>query len=416
MTGENEEGRSVVDVFREEQAADVVSSRDDASATGGDRRVHALGAVTAATPLMAGAMGAVAEEEADAPAPELDASWVDAMPARKGWRSWLVKAGIKVGPGAQERKERQAVQRAREERYLDIQALRAEASGVRNRSSFITVFSRKGGVGKTTTSALLALALARIGQKNVALCEVNPDQGTSALKMGTPADKGIQDMVHAIRSGRFEGAGKLSPKAFMPKVPDFSINVLGGSSGNEGQRNNLTAEDVAHVAREVSDHFDVTILDNGTGMWDKGAGWDKKAPIFGSLAVSHSLVLIASSDAAESERFINSTLLFLQDKIAHDALENRRFWSKLRENVMLIVVDKEPQRQYTAELPDGKTIRGSRGALETYQRFQLGKLVRSTVILPHDPALMRTPIPFTELQPATLAAVREMGAEAWRVC
>lgn len=402
---------NVVNAFRDAQAADEAKRREiDNQKPERERKPRSLGVVDSPVSLMDAAI------RDDDEAPEDDASWID-NPSEVGWRGFLNKFGFSLAPTKEERAVRLAKQKDIDH-IKELNAfLQSPARKTANNSPFITVFSEKGGVGKTTTSALLALAFARLGNKHVAICEVNPDRGTLGLKMGTSEQKNVFHMIQAIKKGEFYGDNRRSPKEFMPKTKDFDINVLSGNTNYGTQRYDSSGEDVVHVAQVVAPFWDVTILDNGTSLADKGGGWDKKSPVLGSLAVSRSLVLVASSDSSESEKFINNTLSFLEEK-ARSAKDYsyRKSWENLRNNVTLVVVDKEQSERRTVRSPEGYPVTGTKGALETYQRFQLGKKVKNTHIIPYDPALAISPIPFNQLRPETLRAVREMAVSAWRNC
>src|SRR5690606_21399785 len=63
------------------------------------------------------------------------------------------------------------------------------------RARFVPVMSRKGGVGKTTVTALLGMALADARDDRVVAVDANPDRGTLAERIAKPSGKTVRDLV-----------------------------------------------------------------------------------------------------------------------------------------------------------------------------------------------------------------------------
>ena len=57
------------------------------------------------------------------------------------------------------------------------------------------VLSRKGGVGKTTVTTLLGMALADARDDRVVAVDANPDRGTLAERIARTSGKTIRDLV-----------------------------------------------------------------------------------------------------------------------------------------------------------------------------------------------------------------------------
>lgn len=404
---------SSVEDFRREQEADRAAG--GASLANSDYvppEVTPLGEVEAD----AGLIG-MSSDSAEAKNGDSD-SWIDA-PAQEGFRGFLNQIGFSLAPGPEELSKRHRVNTMRIEAVDDAKTIKRTAQHSHSNASFISVYSGKGGVGKSTVSGAIAYTLSAIGQKNVAVAEVNSSLGSLSDKMGTPKHLGLPDLLDAIGKGDIkDGAeGEVSPKEFMPRTTIAnrgSVSVLGGHTTSLVKRRRMNAVDVVSVARALARYWDVVVLDNGTDLDDSGDSWEHKSPAFGSFAVAHSLVLVCSGNYEESREFALATLSLLEDRAARD-IENRPFWEKLRKNAILAVVDKDDQDLITRNV-HGEEVACSEGAHRIYDEFKSGKKVRDVIVIPKDPALGSYPIDYDRLSPRTLRAVRRLTASAWSVC
>lgn len=332
------------------------------------------------------------------------------QPAEEGFRGFLTRLGISMPPSAEEVAKRKQIYKAREEQF----AMRSRLQKDRGKRSIFAVFSEKGGAGKSTTSALLAFALAQFGGKSVALAEVNPHRGTLADKMGTPTDKCLVDLIDSLGNNTNEEFYGTDPRDFMPQVEGLSVNVLAGNVAKGPQRYSTSAQDVIMVAKSLSNNWSTIVLDNGTDIEDSGEDWSQKSAAFGSFAVASSLVLITNPDVGEADRIVNSTLNLLEERASDKTISSKdaEAWRQLRRSVVLVIVDKIATNATKKMITEGDgELIGSEKAFEVYQKFH--SKVRGVVIVPYDPALATTPVNFQSIQGRTKKAAMKLADLVW---
>ena len=76
------------------------------------------------------------------------------------------------------------------------------ASPVDDGARFVPVISRKGGVGATTVTTLLGMALAEVRDDRVLAVDANPDRGTLAERVTEPSTASVRDVVEQARGIR----------------------------------------------------------------------------------------------------------------------------------------------------------------------------------------------------------------------
>ena len=124
----------------------------------------------------------------------------------------------------------------------------------------VVVTSGKGGVGKTTSTAALGAALARTGQKVVA---IDFDVGLRNLDLVMGAERRVvYDLVNVV-----QGAAKL-PQALIRDKRVETLFLLPASQTRD--KDALTEEGVARVIKELRPKFDWVISDSPAGI-ERGA-------------------------------------------------------------------------------------------------------------------------------------------------
>ena len=103
--------------------------------------------------------------------------------------------------------------RARARKELD----RRIAAPLNGGARFVPVLSRKGGVGKTTVTTLLGMALADARDDRIIAVDANPDRGTLAERISRASGKTVRDLVkRALRGRRATTTSRTSSPATRP--------------------------------------------------------------------------------------------------------------------------------------------------------------------------------------------------------
>ncbi|TFD85851.1 hypothetical protein E3T61_17145 [Cryobacterium lactosi] len=168
-------------------------------------------------------------------------------PARTGLRGLLSGIGIRVAPGPVEQANRDSDARLRRDEELIRQATWTRAVGV-------LVANRKGGVGKTPVSLLLAGTLASIRGGSVCVVEVSDDPGSLTFRAEGSPHLGLGELMADV--GSISSAGQLAGYT----APQTSFASVIGSVGD---RPPLTRDHVAAVAAVIDEYYSIRVMDSG---------------------------------------------------------------------------------------------------------------------------------------------------------
>ncbi|WP_433876656.1 MinD/ParA family ATP-binding protein [Sinomonas atrocyanea] len=309
----------------------------------------------------------VSERRARAEGPEPAASLTSdrlvtktAAPPASGWRRWLYYAtlgSVNVGDSDAVR-----LQRALERRI---------AVRLGDETRYVPVLSRKGGVGKTTVTTLLGMALADLREDRVIAMDANPDRGTLSDRNPGRATHTARQLV----KDRFE-------------VNSFT--QLSSYTAREGSRLDVLASDsdpmVAHAFndadyRAVTDilgrYYSIVLTDSGTGM--------VHSVMQGTLEKADAVVLVSGGSVDEA-RLASETLSWLEAHGRDDLVQNA-----------IVVVN----------MSAGDGTRVNVDEIEDHFRTR----VRDVVRIPHDRHLAEgSQVDFAKLRPATREAAVELAA------
>lgn len=245
------------------------------------------------------------------------------------------------------------------------------AAPLSGQTRFVPVLSRKGGVGKTTVTTLLGMALADGRDDRVIAIDANPDRGTLADRIAKRTDRTVRDLVH--RAAEIRGFNDIS--RFVAR-DETRLDVL--ASDPAPRVAEAFGEDDYHTVAEVAEHYySLVLTDTGTGIIHSVMG--------ATLAHADQLVIVSGLNLDEV-RLASETITWLESHGYEDLARNA-----------VVVLNQQSQGAPMVRVSELEVHFGSR--------------VRSVVHLPYDPALgTGSAIVYRDLQPATRAAARDLAA------
>lgn len=283
-----------------------------------------------------------------------------AAPPVSGWRRWLYQATlgyVNLGDSDQVR-----IQRAMEHRI---------AMRLGERTRYVPVLSRKGGVGKTTVTTLLGMVLAELREDRVIAMDANPDRGTLSDRSPGRADFTARQLV----KDRFT-------------VNSFA--ELSNYTARDGSRLDVLASDtdptVAHAFddadyRAVTDilgrYYSIVLTDSGTGM--------VHSVMKGTLEKADAVVLVSGGSVDEA-RLASETLSWLEAHGRQDLVAKATVVINMAAGNRTLVNIDEIEEHFLSR-------------------------VKNVVRIPHDRHLAEgSRIRLGQLKPATRAAAVELAA------
>lgn len=257
--------------------------------------------------------------------------------------------------------------RVQERKALDERIARPLA-----RATFIPVLTRKGGVGKTTVSVLLGMAIAAAREDRVIAIDANPDRGTLGERVGRRQRATVRDVVAHARS--ITEPGQLED--YVSSDPATGLDVLASDTDpllavafEEG--------DYRVLADIVERDYAVVVTDCGTGV---------VLSVMRAVLARADAVVVVSGGSVDEARLASETLTWLEAN-GHAEL--------VRNGVVAI---------------NTATPATSLAKLEEIEAHFAAR-VREVVTLPYDPHLAAgSVVDFAGLLPDTRIAARELAA------
>ncbi len=257
--------------------------------------------------------------------------------------------------------------RARDRKELDRRISAPLSGGAR----FVPVLSRKGGVGKTTVTTLLGMALADARDDRVIAVDANPDRGTLAERISRSSGKTVRDLVKV----RSEVSGYNDISNIVAR-DETRLDVL-ASDADPRVSEALSDRDYHDVAGVAAHYYSIVLTDTGTGIVHSVMG--------ATLDLADQIVVVAGLSVDEA-RLASETLTWL---------ETNGYAEQVRGAVVVI----------NNARPGAPLVR--QDELEGHFRSR----VRTVVRVPYDPHIAAgSAISYRELQPGTRQAARELAA------
>jgi MinD-like ATPase involved in chromosome partitioning or flagellar assembly len=245
------------------------------------------------------------------------------------------------------------------------------AGPVDDGARFIPVISRKGGVGATTITALLGMALAEVRDDRVLAVDAHPDRGTLAERVTEPSTASVRDVVQLARSIR--SADDLDELVGHDRT---SLEVLASDSDPEQAR--PFDEDAYNVVADVAQRFySVVLTDGASGVLE---------PVMQAALKRADGLVVVSGGSAEEARLASEIIDWLE---ANDLAE-------LAANA-IVALNTATTGTVFDHLPQIEAHFQSR--------------VRDVVRIPYDEELVAgTPVRFGALRPFTRDSARDLAA------
>lgn len=239
-------------------------------------------------------------------------------------------------------------------------------------AKFIPVLTRKGGVGKTTISTLLGMAMSQVREDRVIAIDANPDRGTLAERVSKSTRFTVRDVVN--RAAAIDGFSEFSN---MVSRDETRLDVL-ASDADPMLSEAFDEGDYNVVADMAARYYSIVITDCGTGI--------VHSVMRPTLQRANALVIISGGSVDEA-RLASETLTWLEANGYGELVRNS-----------VVALNTATQATQLVKLD------------EIEQHFRTR--VRSVIRIPYDPALAAgSVIKFNELKKPTRDAARQLASE-----
>jgi len=176
------------------------------------------------------------------------------------WQA-AMRSGIRdlLSPSADVLTIREAVERAGAAAAGRRRVLRPVEETARYTGRVITVASPKGGVGKTTVSANLAIGLTAAAPQSTVLVDLDVQFGDVASALGLVPEYALPDVAHGPAT-----EDTMVLKTFLTQHPSGLYAVCGAESPAAGDT--VTAADVGRLLTSLSREFRYVVVDTAPGL------------------------------------------------------------------------------------------------------------------------------------------------------
>lgn len=238
-------------------------------------------------------------------------------------------------------------------------------------TKFVPVLTRKGGVGKTTVTTLLGMAMASVRDDRVLAVDANPDRGTLAERVPRGSGATVRDVVKLSA-----GIGSFTDFAELVSRDKTRLHVL-ASDTDPLLSEAFDEDDYNVVADQAARFYSVVLTDCGTGV--------VHSVMRPTLERANGLVVVSGGSVDEA-RLASETLTWLDANGYGELVKNS-----------VVALNTATQGTNVVKLDEIENHFESR--------------VRGVVKIPYDPFLAAgSIIEWTKLSPYTREAARELAA------
>jgi len=236
---------------------------------------------------------------------------------------------------------------------------------------FVPVFTRKGGVGKTTVTALLGMALADVRDDRVIAVDANPDRGTLSERVPKQTDATVRDVVH-----RASSIGGYTDFSTLVSRDETRLDIL--ASDTDPMLSEAFDEDDYNVVADLAARFySIMLTDCGTGI--------VHSVMRATLQRADSIVVVSGGSVDEA-RLASETLTWLDANGYGELVRNA-----------IVALNTATQGTNMVKLDE----------IESHFQSRVRDLVR----IPYDPQLAAgSVVSYHHLKPLTQEAARTLAA------
>ena len=257
--------------------------------------------------------------------------------------------------------------RVRERKALEARIAKQFEGGAR----FIPVLTRKGGVGKTTVTALLGMAMADVRDDRVIAIDANPDRGTLAERVSRPGRYTVRDVV--TRASSINGFTDFST---LVSRDETRLDIL-ASDTDPLLAQAFDEDDYNVVADQAAKYYSVILTDCGTGI--------VHSVMRATLQRADGIVIVSGGSVDEA-RLASETLTWLE----------ANGYPELARNAV-VALNTATQATNLVKLEEIEAHFNSR--------------VRAVVRMPYDPHLAAgAVVNYRDLKPLTINSARDLAA------
>ncbi|MFF2276066.1 MinD/ParA family protein [Agromyces sp. NPDC058126] len=236
---------------------------------------------------------------------------------------------------------------------------------------FVPVLTRKGGVGKTTITALLGMALADARDDRVIAIDANPDRGTLAERVDRQTRETVRDVVSKASS-----IGGYTDFSRFVSRDETRLDIL-ASDTDPTLSEAFDDNDYNVVAGLAARYYSLVLTDCGTGI--------VHSVMRATLQRADSIVIVSGGSVDEA-RLASETLTWLEANGYGELVRNA-----------VVAINLATQGTHLVKVDE----------IEAHFQSRVREIVR----IPYDPQLAAgSVVNWHELRPVTQHAARELAA------
>jgi len=238
-------------------------------------------------------------------------------------------------------------------------------------TKFVPVLTRKGGVGKTTITALIGMAMSTVREDRILAIDANPDRGTLAERVDTKTDKTVRDVVK--RAG---GINSFSIFTDFVSRDKTRLDVL--ASDTDPMLSEAFDEGDYNVVADIaSRYYSLCLTDCGTGIVHS---------VMRAILMRADGLVVVSGGSVDEAKLASETLTWLESNGYGDLVSKT-----------IVALNTATYGTQLVKLDE----------IEAHFKTR----VRAVVRVPYDPMLAAgAQIQFDKLHPATRQAARDLAA------